>query len=75
MTRELATVLGDPGIKKVGVNAECDAKRLARDFKVDVNGIIDLQELVQHKDLSLIDSSYLYTSSEESLQGEFIKNN
>lgn len=75
MTPGLEAVLGNAEIMKVGVNARCDAMRLAKDFKVVVNGIIDLQELVQHKDMSLIDSSYLYTSSEESLHGEISKNN
>jgi len=69
-TPALEAVLASQEIQKVGIGANGDAKKLREDYGVSTNGIVELQSVVNRKDLSqCIDPSVEYSKTEYSLAG------
>ena len=48
---KLVRFLEDPAVRKAGVNARGDAQKLRRDFKVRVNGVVELDALAKAKNV------------------------
>jgi len=49
---KLVRFLEDPAVRKAGVNARGDAQKLRRDFKVRVNGVVELDALAKAKNVA-----------------------
>jgi len=49
---KLVRFLEDPAVMKAGVNARGDAQKLRRDFKVSVNGVVELDALAKAKNVA-----------------------
>ena len=63
---KLVRFLEDPAVRKAGVNARGDAQKLRRDFKVRVNGVVELDALAKAKNVASGDGS----SSGKSVSGK-----
>ena len=63
---KLVRFLEDPAVRKAGVNARGDAQKLRRDFKVRVNGVVELDALAKAKNVVSGDGS----SSGKSVSGK-----
>ena len=63
---KLVRFLEDPAVRKAGVNGRGDAQKLRRDFKVRVNGVVELDALAKAKNVASGDGS----SSGKSVSGK-----